>query len=81
MYMLSLSALMGYFRSRKRQITASRLIRRSGPDKSMSLRQTPLNLNFGFEILRSFPGLLRFVTSCCGSIHPVGEILRLEVCK
>ena len=69
-----MSALMGYFCSRKRQITASRLHRRSGPDKSMSLRQAPLNLDFAFETLRSFTGLFGFVTPCSDSIHPVEGI-------
>ena len=72
LYMLSMSALMGYFRSRKRQKTASRLLRRYGIDKSMSFKQSFLNLDFALETsLFSFSGLFGFVTSCSGSIYPV----------
>ena len=77
MYMLSMSALMGYFRSQKRPITASRFFRRSGSDKSMSLRQILLNLGFAFETRRSSLGLFGFVTPYSGSIHPVEGILPL----
>ena len=77
MYMLSMSALMWYFRSRKRQITASRWLTRPGPDKSMSLSATPLSLDFAFEHLRSFPGLVGFVIPFSGSIQPVEGISSL----
>ena len=45
MDMLSMFVLMEYFRSRKRHTMASRLLRRSGPVKTMSLKGKPL-LNF-----------------------------------
>ena len=73
-YLLSMSALMGSFRSQKRQITASRLLRRSGPGESMSFRQFLLNLDFAFETRRSFPGFNGFVTPCSCSIHTVERI-------
>ena len=68
-YMLSLSALMGYFRPRKRQITASRLLSQSGPDKSKSFSQTPLFQ--AFWVRHSMP---RQYPSCWGR-----EFLRLEI--
>ena len=76
-YLLSMSALMRYFRSQKRQITASRLLRRSGPDESMSFEQTLLNLDFAFETRWSFPGFNGSVTPCSSSIHTVERISSL----
>ena len=67
-------ALIGHLRSRNRQITAGRLLSRSGPLESMSLRQSTLYLDFALETRRTFPGLLELMTPCSGRIHPVEGI-------
>ena len=72
--MPSMSAVMGCFRSRNRFITPSRLQSKSGPVRSISVRQIPLNLNLALETRRSFPDLFGLITSCSGKIHPVDGI-------
>ena len=74
MYIPSMSAVMGCFRSRNRVITPSRLQSKSGPVRSISFRQTPLNLDLALETRRSFPGLFGLITPCSGKTHPVEGI-------
>ena len=57
MYIASMSAESGYLFSRNRRMIPRRLASKSGPVKSMSLRQTPLYLARALETRRSFPGL------------------------
>ena len=72
--MPSMSAVMGCFRSRNLVITPSRLQSKSGPVRSISVRQIPLDLDSALETRRSFPGLFGLITSFSGKIHPVEGI-------
>ena len=52
MFIPSISAVMECFRSRNRVITLSRVQSKSGPVRSISLRQNPLNLDLALETRR-----------------------------
>ena len=79
MDMLTKFVLMEYFRSRKRHTRASRLLRRSGPVKTMSLKGKPL-LNFGFAFqIGKFLSLFGLFAPRSRTIHPVERTSLLEI--
>ena len=61
MYIPSISAVMGCFRSGNCVIAPSRLHSKSGPLRSMSFRQDRLNLDLALETRRSFFSLFELI--------------------
>ena len=67
----SILVFIGCFSSENLQITASRLMKRPVPLKSMSFWHTSLYLDSSLKKRSSFLGLLGLMTSCSPIIHHV----------